>query len=295
MTIYWTYIYLFFLLLFTSVPSFNISCGLPRTTQIIHNSSLRARMWLKPPEGRDHPQTPGGQILMSCQCWTHQRGEGLMRRIMSPPEDIYRSLVPITLLLVSQVHQKWEASSVQWYRKVSSHVWMNEGNMVKSRTFREGKRAIRHKDCCLLRRYLGCRGNTVQYCVAVKAFLVWIGIFFTFAPVLSAWQWSLAHLSTVGTLSPPVSVHWQWFCFPLWEHPTLLPAGAGRVWLCLFSLPPLRGGCSRKCLWLILTSGICSSPGLSSCGLWSMSSTIPAGAHKETVENHARVGISREK
>lgn len=124
-------------------------------------------MWLKPPEGRDHPQTPGGQILMSCQCWTHQRGEGLMRRIMSPPEDIYRFLVPITLLLVSQVHQKWEASSVQWYRKVSSHVWMNEGNMVKSRTFREGKRAIRHKDCCLLRRYLGCRGNTVQYCVAV--------------------------------------------------------------------------------------------------------------------------------
>lgn len=48
-------------------------------------------------------------------------------------------------------------------------------------------------------------------------------------------------------------------------------------------------------LQLILTSGICSSPGLSGCGLWSMSSTIPAGAHNETVENHARIAISGEK
>lgn len=167
---------------------------------------------------------------MSCQCWTHWRGLWLIRRIMSPPEDIYRSLVPTALLMASQVHQKWEPSSVQSYRKVNSHVWMNEEHMVKRKTLSQhiGKRGIRHKDCCLLRRYLGCEGSTVQCCVAVKAFFVQIGIFLHLLqfslpdsgplPISPQWELSLHQSVYIGSDSASHSENISLCCQQkLWE------------------------------------------------------------------------------
>lgn len=67
----------------------------------------------------------------------------------------------------------------------------------------------RHKDCCLLRRYLGCKGNTVQDCVAVKAFFVQIGIFLHLLqfslpdngplPISPQWELSLHQSVYIGS------------------------------------------------------------------------------------------------